>query len=93
MDIAKLKALIEFIGGGDYVVGLRFANGYKVVYSKHLLNIDEDCITVGGMEYIKYEHYDTNGNIVLSYLPVDQIAQVYTLVDLDVPVILRDCLE
>lgn len=93
MNKEQLKALVDHIGGAEYVIGMRFKNGYKLVYSRHILDLEEDIKTFGGLEMLIYEHMDTNENIVKSFLPLEEIAQVYTLTDLDDDVILRDIME
>ena len=47
MTIDAVKAVINEVGGPERVLGFRFANGYKVVYSTHLVNPDEDFKVIG----------------------------------------------
>lgn len=91
MSIETIKTLIEQTGGVEYLLGFRFANGYKVIYSRpgHFLNIEEDFVIVNGVELLKYEHHDSKRVGVISYLEVDEIAQVYILPDLEHNVNLR----
>lgn len=87
-----LKAVIEQAGGFDCVAGFRFANGYKVVYSNHVLK-EEDFVTIRGMEFLMYHHKDTMGHTATSYLEVEEIVQVYVIDDITKPIILRDFME
>lgn len=93
--INTVKALVEHVGGPKYIIGFRFANGYKTIYSRpgHLLEPDKDFVIIGGTEYLIYEHHDSNGHVLLSYLEVEEIAQVYVLPNLKDPINLREVLE
>lgn len=95
MNIETLKALIELAGGPEYVIGFRFANGYKIIYSKegHLVDVEKDFKVVNGVEMIVYEHYQDDRVALLSFLEVEEIVQVYALPDLDHDVILRPLLD
>lgn len=92
MTNSELQALIEANGGIDYVIGMRFKNGYKLAFSKEAMKEDE-MVTVGGVDFIKFDHYDSNGNKIVSYLLSEEIAQVYFLVDLGTNVNLRETME
>lgn len=93
MTIDVVKAVINEIGGPERVLGFRFANGYKVVYSTHIVNPDEDFKVIGGMEMLLYHHKDTMGHTATSYIDFSEIVQVYTLDDPTKPIILRDFME
>lgn len=84
MTIDNIKKIIINEGGPEYVLGFRFANGYKLVYSRHLINLDEDFINVDGTELLKYEHVDWSGNKAHSLLEVEEIVQIYFRDELDV---------
>lgn len=93
--INTVKALVDHVGGPQYIIGFRFANGYKTIYSRkgHLLEPEKDFVTIDGTEYLIYEHHDSNGHILLSYLEVEEITQVYVLPNLKDNVNLREVLE
>ena len=40
MQISTIKAVIQEAGGPEYLLGFRFANGYKLVYSRNIINLD-----------------------------------------------------
>lgn len=94
-SISSVKALIDHVGGPNHVIGFRFANGYKTIYSRpgHKVEPEKDFVVVDGNEYIIYEHHDCSGNILLSYLEVEEIVQMYVLPDLKKNIILRDVLD
>lgn len=95
MTIETLKKLIELAGGPAYVMGFRFANGYKVIYSTsgHLVDVEKDFMVVNGVEMMTYEHYQDGRVALISYLEVEEIVQLYVLPDLEHDVILRPLLD
>ncbi len=92
MTNTELKTLIDANGGIDYVIGMRFKNGYKLAFSKEAMREDE-MVTIGGVDFIKFDHYDTNNRKIVSYLLSDEIAQVYFLTSLTENVNLRETME
>lgn len=93
MNINTVKAIIAEAGGPDYILGFRFANGYKVVYSNHKIDVDKDFVTIGDSELIKFEHTDCFGKKGKSYIDVDELVQVYTRDDLEGRISIRDFME
>lgn len=96
MTANTIKTIINNEGGPDYLLGFRFANGYKLVYSRHLINLDEDFITIDGVDLLKYEHVDWSGNTAHSIMEVDEITQIYfrdKLDDDDHKLCIRDFME
>ena len=100
MTIDAVKAVINEVGGPERVLGFRFANGYKVVYSTQarkvikdkLLDINED-INQKMNDMGLYHHKDTMGHTATSYIDFSEIVQVYTVDDPTKPIILRDFME
>lgn len=92
MTNAELQSLIDANGGIDYVIGMRFKNGYKLAFSREVM-LPEEMVTIGGIDFIKFDHYDHKGNKIVSYLLTEEIAQVYFLVDLTTNVNLRETME
>lgn len=92
MDNKNLKALIESKGGFEYVIGMRFKNGYKLAFSKEAM-LEEELVTIDGVDFIKFDHYDTNGRKIISYQLTDELAQVYFLTNLTDNVNLRETME
>lgn len=93
MTIDVLKDVIEQAGGAVHVAGFRFANGYKLSYSNHILDLDKDLVTIDGVEFLIYHHKDTMGHTATSYILVDQLVHVYLIDDVTKPIILRDFME
>lgn len=93
MTIDTIKAIVAEAGGEKHILGFRFGNGYKVVFSKHILNIEEDFKVINGMEMLIFEQYDTFGNLAKSYLDISEIVQVYTLVDINSNICIREIME
>ena len=93
MTIDVLKAIIEQAGGPVHVAGFRFANGYKLAYSNHILDLDNDFTTINGVEFLIYHHKDTMGHTATSYIMVDELVHVYIIDDVTKPIILRDFME
>lgn len=96
MTSETIKQVITNEGGPEYVLGFRFANGYKLVYSRQLINLEEDFITVNGVELLKFEHVDWSGNKAHSLLEVNEITQIYfrdKLDDDDHKLCIRDFME
>ena len=93
MTIDVLKAIIEQAGGVVHVAGFRFANGYKLSYSNHTIDLDKDLVTIAGVEFLIYHHKDTMGHTATSYILVDQLVHVYLIDDITKPIILRDFME
>ena len=92
MTANTVKAVIEDAGGPEYLLGFRFANGYKLVYSKYVIEMD-DFITIDGVELLKFHHTDTFGNKAHSYLEVSEISHVYVRDSLDAKICIRDFME
>ena len=93
MTIDVLKAVIEQAGGAANVAGFRFANGYKLSYSNHILDLDNDFTTINGVEFLIYHHKDTMGHTATSYILMDELVHVYLIDDITKPIILRDFME
>ena len=92
MNKATIEAIANEAGGWDHIVGLRCANGTKTYFGRYALSPD-DFITLGGNEMMVIHHKDSMGNEATSYLIVEEIVQVYTIVDISKPIILRDILD
>lgn len=93
MTIKTIKAVIADAGGPEYILGMRFANGYKLVYSKHLIDPDKDFIEIDGVELLLFEHVDFSGKKAKSYLEVSEITQIYAREDLEGRISIRDFME
>ena len=93
MTIDTIKSIVTEAGGEKHILGFRFANGYKVVFSKHLLNLNEDFKVINGSEIFIFEQVDTFGNRAKSYLDVSEIVQVYTVVDIKSNICIREIME
>ena len=93
MTIDAIKAIVEEAGGPKHVLGFRFANGYKVVFSEHVLDLEEDFKVFGDVEIFIYEQHDHQLNKGKSYIIVDEIVQVYTVVDTTKKIYIRDFME
>ena len=92
MTKAVVQAIADEVGGPEYIVGMRFANGTKQYFGRYALSMD-DFVELGGMELLKLKHKDTFGNEAVSYLDVSEIVQVYTIADIEAGIILRDILD
>lgn len=92
MNNSNVKALIAANGGYDYVIGMRFKNGYKLAFSKEPM-LESELVTIDGIDFIKYDHFDTNGRKLQSFLLTEEIAQVYFLDNLKDNVNLRETME
>ena len=92
MTKATMQAIVDEVGGPQNVVGLRMANGTKFYFSRYALSMD-DFVTMGDNEMIKLKHKDTMGREAVSYMILEEIVQVYTIVDMSKPIILRDILD
>lgn len=92
MNKPVVDAIAAEAGGYDNIVGLRMANGTKFYFGRYALKA-EDFVVLGGMDVLKLYHKDTMGGEAVSYLDVDEIVQVYTIVDTEKPIILRDILD
>lgn len=98
MTNADVLACTEYAGGPEYILGFRFANGYKLAYSprgegdtKYMFNPNTDLIEIGGAEYLKFEHHDFNGRPAYSLIPTECINQVYYMTDEGIR--MRDIME
>lgn len=98
MTNADVKACIDYAGGPEYILGFRFANGYKLAYSprgegdtNYRINPNTDLIEIGGTEYLKFEHHDFNGRPAYSLIPTECINQVYYMTDAGIR--MRDIME
>lgn len=92
MTKTTFQAIVEEVGGPEKVVGLRMANGTKFYFSKYMLNMD-DIVTMGDNEIIKLYHVDTMGRKAISYMILEEVVQIYTIVDVEAGIILRDILD
>ena len=92
MNKATIEAIANEAGGWDHIVGLRCANGTKTYFGRYALSPD-DFITFNDNEMMILHHKDSMGNEATSYLMVEEIVQVYTIVDISKPIILRDILD
>lgn len=94
MNIEALKAFVKEILGGDYrlVLGFRLANGYKLSYATNPME-ENDLMTIGGVEYLRFEHIDVYQNSAYSYIEVEEIVQIYTLPSLDSKIRVNDVME
>lgn len=92
MTKATIEAIANDVGGIEKFVGFRMANGTKFYFSTYALSLD-DFVTLGDNEILKLKHKDTMGGEAISYLIVEEIVQVYTVVDLEKRIILRDILD
>lgn len=92
MNKATIEAIANEAGGWDHIVGLRCANGTKTYFGRYALSPD-DFITFGDNEMMILHHKDSRGNEATSYLLVEEIVQIYTIVDISKPIILRDILD
>jgi hypothetical protein len=92
MTKATIEAIANDAGGIEKIVGLRMANGTKFYFSNYALSLD-DFVTLAGNEILKLRHKDTMGGEAVSYLIVEEIVQVYTVLDLEKRIILRDILD
>ena len=92
MTKATIQAIVDEVGGPEHVVGLRGANGTKFYFSKYALSMD-DFVEIEGTEILKLKHTDTMGRDAVSYLIVDEIVQVYTVVDTTKKIYIRDFME
>ena len=92
MTKANIEAIANDIGGYEKIVGMRCANGTKFYFSRYALQSDH-FVQMGDMEMLKLFHKDTMGSEAVSYLDVSEIVQIYTIVDMDKPIVLRDILD
>ena len=92
MTKTTFQAIVDEVGGPEKVVGLRMANGTKFYFSKYTLNMD-DIVTMGDNEIIKLYHVDTMGRKAISYMILEEVVQIYTIVDAEAGIILRDILD
>ena len=87
MTNQAVRDVVDYIGGPEYVIGFRFANGYKLAYSPRGENDtsyrfkDEDLVTIGCVDYLKFEHHDHENNSAFSLIPTECINQVYYMTD------------
>ena len=93
MTASTVKAVIQDAGGPEYVLGFRFANGYKTVYSQNVIDLDNDFVEIDGVELLIFHHNDTFGNKAHSYLDVSEITQVYVRDSLEGKIFIRDFME
>lgn len=93
MTINTIKDIIALAGGPEYVLGFRFANGYKVVFSNHVIDLEKDFIEVNESDILIFEHTDTFGKKAKSYLDVEEIVQIYTRDNLNERICIRDFME
>ena len=92
MTKSIVEAIANDAGGFEHIVGMRMANGTKFYWSRYALKA-EDFVTIGGMEILKLYHKDTMGGEAVSYLDVSEIVQVFTIKDMEKPIVLRDILD
>lgn len=92
MNKQVLDAIAKEVGGYDNIVGIRCANGTKVYFGRYALR-GEDFVNLGGCDLIKIKHKDHQNREAISYLDVDEIVQVYTVLDLEKGITLRDILD
>ena len=93
MQISTIKAVIQEAGGPEYLLGFRFANGYKLVYSRNIINLDEDFVEIDGVELLIFHHVDNYGNTAKSYLEISEIAHIYVRDSLEGKIYIRDFME
>lgn len=97
MNNTDLEAVIEYAGGYKYILGFRFANGYKLAYSPRNENDTEyklkkeDLININGVDYIRFEHHDHNDNRAYSLIPTENLNQIYYMTDNGI--CMRDVME
>lgn len=87
-----VDAIANEVGGYDHIVGIRMANGSKVYFGRYALK-PEDFVNMGGMDLIKLKHKDCMNREAISYLVVEEIVQIYTILDLEEGITLRDILD
>lgn len=94
----ELRAIVEYAGGEKFILGFRFANGYKISYSprgendtSYRINLDKDLVIIAGAEFLKFEHHDFNGRPAYSLFPIDTIEQVYYMTEQGIR--MRDIME
>lgn len=92
MNKPVIDAIAEEVGGYDNIVGIRCANGTKFYFGRYALTA-EDFVNMGGLDIIKLKHKDSSNREAISYLDVDEIVQVYTVIDLEIGITLRDILD
>lgn len=92
MTKATFQAIVDEVGGPEKVVGLRMANGTKFYFSKYVLKM-EDIVTMGDNEIIKLYHVDTMGRKAVSFMILEEVVQIYTIMDVEAGIILRDILD
>ena len=92
MTKSNIEAIANDVGGYEKIVGMRCANGTKFYFSRYALK-PEHFVQMGDMEMLKLFHKDTMGSEAVSYLDVSEIVQIYTVVDMDKPIVLRDILD
>ena len=93
MQASTVKAVIQGAGGPEYLLGFRFANGYKLVYSRNTINIDEDFVEIDGVELLVFHHVDNFGNEARSFLEISEIAHIYVRNSLEGKIFIRDFME
>lgn len=93
MTSKTVKAVIKHAGGPEYILGMRFANGYKLTYSSHLIDPEVDFVEIDGVELLIYEHKDFSGKRAKSYLEVEEIVQIYARESLEGRISVRDFME
>lgn len=97
MTNQDIKNVIDYIGGYQYLIGFRFANGYKLAYSPRGDNDDnfrlkdEYLITIGDIDYIKFEHHDHTNTPAYSLIPTENVNQIYYMTDAGI--CFRDVME
>ena len=92
MNMNVVNAIADEVGGYDNIVGIRCANGTKFYFGRYALK-QEDFVNMGGLDILKLKHKDSSGREAVSYLDVDEIVQVYTVLDLEKGITLRDILD
>lgn len=97
MTNSDVKSVVDYIGGYQYVIGFRFANGYKLTYSPRKENDtsyqfkEEDLLEINGVDYLKFKHHDHENNPAYSIIPTECINQVYYMTDAGI--CFRDIME
>lgn len=92
-----IKNVVDYAGGYEYIIGFRFANGYKLAYSPRGENDtnyrlkEADLITIGDVDYIKFEHHDHNNDVAYSLIPTENLNQIYYMTDAGI--CFRDVME
>ena len=93
MTTSTIKAVIAQAGGPEFLLGFRFANGYKLVYSQYMIDLANDFVTIDGVELLKFHHKDTFGATATSYLEISEVSHIYFRDDASAKISIRDFME